>query len=95
MRLLWDKPRDGWREDLDAPRIRAAFRDIANNCRQWPSPEAFWSRLPKRPEPDAKRTIGQGWGREREREALECRARWLRDLGLDVWGNPLNEDAAA
>lgn len=92
VRLLWDKPHSGWREDLDAPRIRQAFQDIANSCRRWPSPEVFWSRLPKRPEPNAKTTIGPGWGRERQREALECQARWLASLGLDRNGDPLNPE---
>lgn len=93
VRLLWDKPHSGWREDLDAPRIRAAFEDIANSCRRWPSPEVFWSRLPKRPEPNAKTTIGPGWGRERQRDALACRDRWLAQLGLNHAGEPLNPES--
>lgn len=93
VRLLWDKPHGGWREDLDAPRIRLAFQDIANSCRRWPSPEVFWSRLPKRPEPNARTTIGPGWGRERQREALECMYRQFAELGLDRWGSPINAEA--
>lgn len=90
VRLLWDKPHGGWREDLDARRIRKAFEDIANTCRRFPSPEVFWSKLPPRPAPNPKTTIGPGWGREREREALEARDRWLASLGLNQAGEPIN-----
>ena len=76
-----------------APRIRAAFREIANSCRRWPSPEVFWSKLPKRPEPNARTTIGPGWGRERQRDALQCMDRWLAQLGLDRFGEPLNPES--
>jgi hypothetical protein len=89
VRLLWDKPRSGWHEQADSERIRNAFAAIAETCRRWPSPAVFWDLLPKRAEPNPNTTIGPGWGREREREALQARDAWLKQLGLNHAGEPL------
>lgn len=35
-----------WDEDRDRPRFQAAFRTIAANERQWPSPQKFVESLP-------------------------------------------------
>jgi len=86
VRLLWDKPRSGWHEQADGPRIRKAFAAIAETRTRWPSPAVFWDVLPKRAEPSAT-LIGAGFGREREREALACRQRWLHDLGRENSGD--------
>ena len=40
-----------WREDLDAPRLREAFRRLAAHSTRWPAPAQLWEHLPKRPEP--------------------------------------------
>lgn len=90
LRLLWDKPRSGWVQQLDDPRIRQAFAHIAETSKRWPSPAVFWESLPKRPEPPKGSTIGAGWGRERQREALECMDRWLAELGYDRTGSPVD-----
>ena len=88
VRLLWDKPRNGWHEQADAPRLRKAFASIAETCKRWPSPAVFLEHLPKRDEPKTT-MIGAGWGREREADALRCRDRWLADLGLNIAGEPV------
>ena len=36
-----------WDEDRDAPRIRAAFRTLAERCRRWPAPADFFDALPR------------------------------------------------
>jgi hypothetical protein len=93
VRLLWDKPRSGWVQQLDDPRIRQAFASIAETCKRWPSPAVFWDHLPKRPEPKRGTAIGPGWGRERQREADEARDRWLAELGYDAAGNRIESAA--
>ncbi|MEW5790014.1 MAG: hypothetical protein ACOY4L_09025 [Pseudomonadota bacterium] len=40
-----------WREDLDAPRLREAFRRLAAHSTRWPAPAEIWQHLPARPEP--------------------------------------------
>ncbi len=40
-----------WREPMDVPRIRHAFRMLAAQSERWPAPKAFWEWLPARPEP--------------------------------------------
>ena len=94
VRLLWDKPHGGWHQDVDVPRIRKAFSEIAETCTRWPSPAVFWEKLPRRAAPDPKTTIGPGWGRERQREADQCMAAWLKDLGYDRSGDPIAGGAA-
>lgn len=93
VRLLWEKPRAGWHEEADSPRLRAAFKSIAESCKRFPSPAVFWEHLPKRQQPKAHTAIGYGWGRERQAEALKARDAWLADLGLDHAGEPLEAQA--
>lgn len=85
VRVLWDKPlHGGWIEELDAPRIRAAFAKIAETSKRWPSPAHFWEVLPERARPPANRTLADHqWGRERQAEALRSRDAWLESLGRD------------
>ncbi|GAB4112868.1 MAG: hypothetical protein Fur0019_19290 [Tibeticola sp.] len=40
-----------WEEDVDAPRIREAFRRLAAYAQRWPAPAAIWEHVPARPEP--------------------------------------------
>jgi hypothetical protein len=37
-----------WHEELDAERIRRAFRELYQRCEQWPSPRLFFNHLPPR-----------------------------------------------
>lgn len=94
VRLLWDKPHGGWHQEIDEPRIRQAFATIAETCTRWPSPAVFWDKLPRRPDPKQHTAIGPGWGRERQREADQCMAAWLKDLGYDRSGDPIAGSAA-
>lgn len=90
VRLLWEKPRSGWTEEQDGARIRKAFAHIAHTAKRWPSPMVFWDCIEDRAPPprhgakDGK--LPPEWGRERESEALQARAAWLRDLGRDHSG---------
>lgn len=85
VRVLWDRPiLGGWIEDLDGPRLRATFAKIASTSKRWPSPASFLEAMPERPRPVASRTLADpNFGREREDDALRCRARWLESLGRD------------
>ncbi|MEX0732864.1 MAG: hypothetical protein WED00_05785 [Aquisalimonadaceae bacterium] len=47
---LWDAPVD-WREELDRPRLRAAFKRACRECHRWPAPRQVLDLLPSRPEP--------------------------------------------
>lgn len=85
---LWEDRRRFWHEEADLPCIQKAFAGMRSSCSRWPSQAKFWDCLPNRAEPKVK-TIGPGWGREREADALRCMDRWLADLGIDRWGNPL------
>jgi hypothetical protein len=85
---LWQSKRRYWVEDGDAECIRRAFQTLRETCTRWPTQPKFWDALPERPAGEFK-AIGPGWGRERESDALACRARWLRDLGVDELGRPL------
>jgi hypothetical protein len=42
--------RIAWDEELDAPRLRQAFRLLAAQAARWPAPVALWDVLPARPE---------------------------------------------
>ncbi|RPE72519.1 hypothetical protein EDC62_0210 [Tibeticola sediminis] len=42
-----------WDAQLDAPRIRAAFRSLAAHADRWPAPAAIWQHVPSRPSPKA------------------------------------------
>jgi hypothetical protein len=90
VRVLWNKPHGGWHQDTDTPRIRQAFSDIAETCVRWPQPAVFWDKLPRRPSPTKQAAaVGPDWGRERQREADQCMAAWLRDLGYTRAGDPI------
>lgn len=90
VRLLWDDRRVRWHQEADDARIRAAFASMAATLTRWPAPAKFWEHLKDRPKPKASETLlNPQWGREREAEALACRDRWLADLGLNQWGEPL------
>ena len=45
---LWYAP-NAWDEELDAPRIAAAFRDIAHRLERFPTPKAILEAMPDRP----------------------------------------------
>lgn len=47
---FWHAPK-AWDQDLDAPRIDAAFRTIACQLERLPTPKAVMEAMPKRPEP--------------------------------------------
>jgi hypothetical protein len=89
VRLLWAKPLlGGWNEELDAARLRAAFAKIAETSKRWPSHAMFIEVLPERPKPPASRSLADHeFGRERERDALRCRDRWLESLGRNQSGD--------
>lgn len=90
VRVLWQKPHGGWDKDADTSRIRAAFSDIAENCVKWPQPAVFWDKLPRRPSPTKQAAaVGPDWGRERQREADQGMAAWLRDIGYTRDGDPI------
>lgn len=38
----------GWTEELDAPRIQAAFRALYSQCTQWPTPRQLLDAVPPR-----------------------------------------------
>jgi hypothetical protein len=42
---LWNTPRS-WEEDRDAPRLREAFRSIAQRVDRWPAPKAVLDNMP-------------------------------------------------
>ena len=42
---LWNMPRS-WDEDRDAPRLRDAFRSIAQRVDRWPAPKAVLDNMP-------------------------------------------------
>jgi hypothetical protein len=93
-RLLWDDKRQVWHEQADHKRIRAAFAGIAATVTRWPAPAKFWDHLKPREKPPAGTTLmGPTCGREREADALRCRDRWLRDLGINAAGEPLESQA--
>lgn len=43
--------RGRWERQVDAPRLRQAFRSLAAHATRWPAPAQLWEHLPKRPEP--------------------------------------------
>lgn len=89
VRLLWEKPiHGGWCEQIDAPRLRAAFAKIAETSKRWPAPATFWEVLPERARPPSNRTLANSdFGRERQAEALRARDAWLESLGRDQSGD--------
>ena len=45
---LWNTPRS-WDEERDAPRLREAFRSIAQRVDRWPAPKAVLENMPSAP----------------------------------------------
>lgn len=43
--------RGRFEQDVDAPRLHAAFFALAAHATRWPAPAQLWEHLPKRPEP--------------------------------------------
>ena len=41
----------GWQEDLDRPRLTAAFVALASQATRWPSPAQLWPLMPERKYP--------------------------------------------
>ena len=45
---LWNTPRS-WDEERDTPRLREAFRSIAQRVDRWPAPKAVLENMPSAP----------------------------------------------
>lgn len=43
--------RGRFEQDIDAPRLHAAFFALAAHATRWPAPAQLWEHLPPRPEP--------------------------------------------
>lgn len=43
--------RGRFEQDVDAPRLHAAFFALAAHATRWPAPAQLWEHLPPRPEP--------------------------------------------
>ena len=68
---FWYAPK-AWDQDLDAPRIAAAFRDIGHRLECFPSPMAILEAMPARPPQTAlpEPKISQAQRRGKRRRAL-------------------------
>lgn len=79
--VLWDAPVQ-WDEEVDRPRLQAAFKRLARQVDTWPAPSQLWELMPGRPQrpalPGPELTPEQ---RARNRERVQDLLRQLRGDG--------------